>query len=393
LTCIGLVGLTVRLFKDDKPSLSVNWMTQYYLVIGSFLAFLLAHSLLWWQGIMAVLASHRFMACIMPLAGLIALAGLNFIFNGLKGSSQVKSIFLVVIIGLIVYMPYALYEIPARLTESNQVMKKSADALKVLGYENKKILYFDPKLAFYLDEDPYEEGRIFCFLPDPKKPELEMPDSSFLVWDTHFAELEKKIYLEEMLHNPNFRLIDGFVPDKDFRFFTGLNYMSLIFRKVQPDQPKDEWFTIDSLDFESTENPNNKPQLTDTVSFTGDKSIRINADHLYSITAHKKLDEISSHKKVILRGRVKAFLTPGADPEKLMLVLEVREPGEKMIRYIPIPAKYFKPVPGAWFEMDLITPFQTDFPEKGFLKLYAWNNGTGEIFVDDLILEYLPVNY
>lgn len=72
--------------------------------------------------------------------------------------------------------------------------------------------------------------------------------------------------------------------------------------------------------------------------------------------------------------------------------MEVNPVSGEMYRYVSIGGSYFKPKPAKWFEMSLVTPLQTDFPVNGSLKLYAWYTGKNKIFVDDLILEYIPIH-
>jgi hypothetical protein len=391
LAGIGLIHLVTRLFKDNKPSLSTRWVTQYYLVIGSFFAFILAQSFLWWQGMFGVLASNRFIACILPLGGFLAVAGFSLIFGPFVKRLWLKRILMVIVIGLVIYVPFTLHEIPKRLSEGNQVMKESADALRKLGYKDRRLIYFDPKLAFYLHEDPFDYSKTYYRLSDSHQPELKMADSAFLVWDTHFGGWERGVSLEDMLNNKHFKLIDGFVPDKEFKFFTGQNYMSMIFQKVPAKISQNEWIIVDSLDFETADTEEKMNRLADSVAYSGKKSNRIDPAWMYSFAMSKKIDEISVSKKVILRARVKVYNPRGTDPNQILLVLSVHRASGEMYRYINMTGSYFKPNPREWFEMLLVTPLQTDFPEDGVLKVYVWYTGDKKIFADDLILEYLPV--
>jgi hypothetical protein len=392
LALTGITFMIIKLFREDKPGFTYSWLTKYYLIPVSFFAFLFVHSFLWWKGMLGVSSSDRFMACIMPLGGIFALTGLNFILSFKINNGWLKPLLIVLILGLIIYYPYQVLEIPAKLTYGTGEIKRAAQALERLDYKKKKVLYADPRLIFFLDEDPFTNGEAFCYLPDPKKPELKMPDSALLVWDTQFSEVEKGILLDEMLQNQHFRLIDGFAPDKDYRFSTGLNHISLIFRKLPVKNPQNEWIRIDSLDFETAVQKYNLPQLTDSVFYSGKKSVRLYRDHLYSITSVKQLKDISVKPKVIIQGRIKALIPVETDLDKLVLVMEVRDKSENMRRYVSVSSKYFKPRLGQWFEMRILTPMLTDFPPDGFMKLYAYYTGSNEVFVDDLILDYLPVS-
>jgi hypothetical protein len=391
LAATGFIGLVVLLFRDKKPSLTAAWLTKYYLVPVSVFGFILLHSFLWWQGLMGVIASQRFMACIMPLCGLFAVTGFEFIFYFLGERKLLKNLLTAAIIGITLYVPYSLNEIPARLSANSEVMKAAADRLIKIGYGDKHLVYFDPKLVYYLNEDPFNQAKIPRYLPDRHKKDFGMTDSSLLVWDTHFAEFENKIYLNDMLNNPNFQVIDGFYPQKEFQFRTGQNFMAIIFKKVPGQNQQDKWIMMDSLDFEAQDTKEMTDHLTDSVSFTGLKSIRVGGEWQFSNSIKRELKEMSVSPKVLLRARIMSFIPDRAEPGKLHLVLEILNAENKFYRYVTIAGSYFKPEPGKWFQLSLVTPLRTDFPENGSLKLYAWYTGKDKIYLDDLILEYIPL--
>ena len=369
LAVLGMIWLGMLMFREKKPSFSSAWLTEYYLVPVSLVAFILVHSLLWWRGLMGVLASNRFMACIMPLCGLFAVAGFNFLFRYLGERKLLKNLLTMAIIGITLYVPYTLHQIPARLSANSEVMKAAANALMKIGYTGKRLLSFDPKLAFYLHEDPFNTAKIYENLPYRQAKDFGMADSSFLIWDAHFGEFENKIYLQNMLNNPNFRIIDGFVPGKEFNSLDGLNYCAIIFQEVPEKRPPDKWIAIDSIH----------------------KSNQVGYGEEFSFILLKKLDEFRGMRKVIFCAKILAFIPEGADPEKLNLVLEVHRASGEQYRHVFISASYFKPEPGRWFEMSLVTPLQTDFPENGSIEVYASYHGKKKVFVDDLVLSYIPV--
>jgi hypothetical protein len=391
LAGLGLAGMLIGLIKSPKIELSTSWITKYYLVTGSFFAFLFLHSLLWWQGMMSVLASDRFMACIMPLGGLLALYGLNLLTSLLNSKVYLKGIFIAVITGLVLWMPFYIYDIPEPLLKQDKVMKDTAGALKNMGFKNKILLYFDPKLPFFLNEDP-EDRSVFSYpMPPGKKPEQMIADNSLFVWDAQFAEGENKLLLDDVLKNPYFRLIDGFVPDKDFRNSNGQNYMSLIFQKVPLRKVQNEWKMLNTQDFESPQSVQSPDYISDSVAYSGNRSMMLNPSCPYSPAMKYKLTDLFTDKKVIVRGSVRINSPFGAKPDKILLILSVENEAGKFSRYLSKAASYYKTEQGKWFEISIVTPILTDYPENGKLGLYAWNQGKEEIFVDNLVLEYIKV--
>jgi hypothetical protein len=392
LAVLGIIWLGVLLFRKKKPVLTPAWLTEYYLIPVSIFGFILAHSFLWWKGLMAVLSSPRFMASIMPLCGFLAVAGFNFMIPYLGKNKLIKRLLVIAILALLLYVPYSLYEIPARLASNSEVMKATANKLMKIGYRKKQLIYFDPKLAFYLHDDPFYRSKANLGVPDMLKKDFGMTDSSLLIWDTHFAEFETKIYLEDMLKNPDFRIIDGFKPEEEFKFRTGQNYMAIIFQKVPFRNPQDNWTRIDSIDFETADTEENLDHLTDSVAYTGLKSNQVGGGGWeFSNAIKRELKDIPVSHKVLFRARLEALITERATPEKLYLVLEIHNADNKQLRYVSIGGSYFKPEPGKWFQMSLVTPLQTDFPVNGSMVVYAWYPGNDKIYVDDLVLEYIPL--
>jgi len=381
----------MMLFRLKRPTLSNTWVTEYFLLIGSFIAYILVQSVLWWQGWMAVLASNRFMACIMPLGAFLAVVGLDVLLSYTRKWKWLTNALLVIIIGLVIYVPYTLNEIPAPLIKGAELMKKTANAFKYLDRENKRIVYFDPKFTFYLNEDPYATNKVHMGIPDRDLEDLGLVDSAYLVWDTHFAEFERKLSLEYLLNSPHFQLIDGFLPTTEFRFFTGRYFMSYIFQKVPAKRQADQFRKVEFIDFEDFDSPEKEKKLSKNVAFSGNHSNKMYAEQIYSISVRKQLKELSTSKKVIFWSSIKALIPEGADPEKLLLVLEVRQTSNDMFRYYAVPASFFKPKFNEWSDISIVTPLQIDIPEDGYIKLYAWYNGKDSVFVDDMNLEVLDI--
>jgi hypothetical protein len=307
MALMGLVIMISGIFRDKNPKLEFKWISEYYLVIGSFFAFLLVHSFLWWKGMMGVLSNEMFMACILPLGGIFALSGFNWLIRYFEGKRILKISVTIVISGLVLWMPYYFYDIPAPLVRQDKVMKETAEAVRKLGYKDRKVLFFDPKFAFFLGEDPYDRSKLFFRLSDDKRPEFNQPDGTLLIWDAYFAEVEKKLLLDDLVRNTKFKLIDGYIPEKDFSFAGKQNYVSFIFEKRTSTTDQNEWILNDSNAYKTAPKVEKERFLSDSVAFTGQKSVRLNPDSMYSFTLEKELSGFKASKKAIVRGRAKVF--------------------------------------------------------------------------------------
>ncbi len=354
LAVIGIIYLVISMFLEKKPSLTVNWLTEYYLIPVSLFSFILAHSFLWWQGMMGVLATSRFMACVLPLGGFLALLGLNRINSWFDRRKYFGTIFTVMIILITIWVPYTLHKIPARPNWSDQVMKETAGYIRAKGLDRYPVCYSDPKLAYYLGIDPYDSRGLYKNIPDPDQSQFLLSDSSIVVWDTHFSEFEHKIRLEQLLNNPCFRLIDVYSPEIDKQFFTGRQYMSAIFMKVPCQNQEDQWITINSKDI--------------------------------------KLASLDRESKAIVRARARVLYNKDQDPGKIVLVLSVLDNQDETKRYLTINGSYFQSSPGQWFEMSLLTQVSTIVPENGSIKISVSTDGDRQVQVEDLCLDVLSAN-
>jgi len=391
LAVLGVIYLIIRIYKDKKSKFSTPWVTQNFLIMGSFFLFILVHSFLWWQGMLGVLGSKRFMACIMPLGGFLAIMGLNFILMGKNKPGWIKPFIISFILGSVLISPYIFNDIPAPLVKENLVMKKTAEALKIKGFKEDKIIYSDPKLPFFMNANPFALNGMRTSLPDPSKPTLGLAEGQVVVWDTHFSEFEERLLLTELLDNPNFQVIDGFVPDQDYAIFQGQNYMSLIFQRKKIPALGTKWLTIDSLNFESLPNDDRKKYYSDAFSINGKYSYRVDSTWVYSPSIFKNLSEFSSFNKIIVRASVKVYIPEGAEIQKVILVFSIFDANGKIYRYLKMKGTYFKLEKEKWSEIFLLTPVMTNFPIGGSLKAYVWYPGKGEIYIDNLVVEYLSV--
>jgi hypothetical protein len=388
---IGLILLIIRLFRGGRPVMDVDWVVQYFLVICAFFGFLLTHSFLWWKGLMGVLASPRFMACILPLGSYFAVVGFDGLLALADRRKWISITLVLMILGLVIWVPYTLDEIPSKLSRENEVMKATAAAVRKIGYKDREIRYFDPKFVFYLGEDPF--GRLNCFAPmKMDRTDFGLPERSLVIWDTHFGEFERNITFSSMINNPSFRIVDGFYPTGDFKFFNGLHYMSYIFERIPVGTKDQTWQLVDSISFESANNEEALKYLTDSVHYSGNKSEKLQEGHIYSQSIHKNLSEIGSSQKVIIRATAQIMALSKDNFDQVHLVISVHDASGKMVRYLIMSGPYFKPKLNDWCEMTLISPLYTEIPVGGNLKLYIWHQGKSAIYVDDLVLKYIPVN-
>ncbi|HTA82853.1 MAG TPA: hypothetical protein VK783_07970 [Bacteroidia bacterium] len=210
-------------------------LEEIMLIFGGFLGILLGQTLVWATGICQTLGPTRYMVPLIPLASIIALRGLQLVTILLD---KIKMHWLngIIAIGFgvaVLYAPYTLwYKIPYRLGAEDAVIKKAADWLKQSPDAGKKVFYIAPYITVALDIDPNDTSKNGMFFNmDPQRPDLNMPQGSVMMWDSHYGPNEGRIKLDTLLKNPNLVLLKKFDPDEKFTVIGGLDYGIWVFQR------------------------------------------------------------------------------------------------------------------------------------------------------------------
>ena len=218
----------------EKPN-NTYYLEEVLLIFGCFVNILLGHTLVWAMGVFPTLGLLRYMAPLIPLAAIIALRGLqliNLIPDRFK-LSKTKAMIVIVFTLAVLYSPFVLwYKIPFKLGPEDVVIKKATDWLKQTPDGNKKMFYMAPYISICLNIDPYDTAKradLWCL--NPGNPELNMPNGSILIWDSHFGPNEGKIKLDTLLKNANLTLLRKFDPDERFPVIGGMDYGVWIFKR------------------------------------------------------------------------------------------------------------------------------------------------------------------
>ncbi len=208
---------------------------EVLLVYGCVFNIFVGHTIIWATGFFPTLGLLRYMAPLIPLASIIALRGLQFInlipdvFKFTKVKTWIATVFVIAVL----YAPYDLwYKIPFKLGAEEVVIKDATDWLKQTPDANKKIFYLAPYITPSLNIDPYDtakRGELWGM--NSQRPDLNMPQGSIMIWDSHYGPNEGKIKLDTLLKNPNLTLLRRFDPKEKFTVLGGMDYGVWIFKK------------------------------------------------------------------------------------------------------------------------------------------------------------------
>jgi hypothetical protein len=233
------------------------------------LAFFLAHSFAWWQGMFASLGLERVFVSVVPITALIALPGLQrtlsrqlslvdgcvavlatlvgayalvvadtrllqlycLVFLGLAGIflllkvrrlplapvHSVRAIFPLVVLLLSASMPFLQFRLPVALTQEQRLISTAAEWLKTEHLDQRPMSFDYPFLAVALGIDYFDAQRrtnLRRFAEDRTEP------GSVVVWDGHFGPNEAGVDLERLRSHPGYRLLRSFKPEVEI---TSLN--------------------------------------------------------------------------------------------------------------------------------------------------------------------------
>lgn len=230
LFLFGLVSYVRSFIKNEFKS--VKQVNEVFLVFGGLAIYFIAHSFVWWKGIGGSLGLVRVMACIIPLAAIIAARGAHLL-TDIMPNKRIFQFLLPVLLVLIVTLTTLFgVKIPVKAGRQEIVLDEAAEWVKRSEYFFSKIYYYDLYFLHRLGVDPYDQERCFEKLPDNEFPGKDVPAGSIVQWDAHYGPNEGKMPLERLLENDQFRLLKVFKPAEPFEVLGGNEYAVYLFEKI-----------------------------------------------------------------------------------------------------------------------------------------------------------------
>lgn len=210
-----LIGLwlyfpkSIAWLKDENNILRI-------LIAGSFAAYFVAHSYVWWKGTGGSLGLERVIAGVCPLAALIAFEGYCFIAAKAKKYFSPNWILLLFVVAMIKNTSGKVLT-DLKQDQKSVLMKQTAEWIKAQpGLINQRLFYYNPQIAFLLDKDIFDRNQVeqLWSLIDEKSPLLWLEDGQYLVWDAHFGNNEGHTPLDKLLHKQDVKILKHFYPDE-----------------------------------------------------------------------------------------------------------------------------------------------------------------------------------
>jgi len=392
LSVTGLLFILLNLKKGFNDFKNNTYVTLYILIIPSIFGFILAQSFLWWRG-WGILASTRFIACVMPLTAIVAVTGFEWVMEKAKFNKLIYLFLGAFIVGIVVYKPFTYKQLPMKTGMNLAVMERTANWLKTTPFCDKKAIYTDPAFPFYMDIDPFDTQKCFkIYSYENTDPSYWLKPGELLIWDAQFAGYEGHLPFDTIMNNNNLRLLNVFTPVEGFTIIGGEKYKIAVFIKAPRDTTRTVYKQFYMNDFESLE-PEMKKFTSTHFSSSGKQSFVLSPECIYSPSTEGKLKNLPGFTNISLRASVRIMNPSPAEKGQVILVVNINYPDQKLYKYMIAKDDEITYKPGEWFDLTLIDVIDRDMPPGGSYKAYVWYTGKNKIYVDDMKLEYMPVGY
>jgi hypothetical protein len=225
------------MFKSDQWTL--NKQVWFFLILGTSWAYFLAHTVLWWQGIMASLGLVRVMFVIAVPVALLALKAWNsFKWSEIKLANQLFLLSTISAPFVMRLFPLQEIQIFPSLGVEEQVNVKALEVLeKQPQLAQAKVYIGHPYMNIILERDPYNRNVSESMTSFNEKGELMYnyklaKSGDLVIWDGHYGPNELHLPSDSLEQNHNFQFIQSVKADFPFITLGGKEYEIRIYKRI-----------------------------------------------------------------------------------------------------------------------------------------------------------------
>jgi hypothetical protein len=395
LLLIGIGVICYQFFrllqKDPKHEFVVE---VFLLFVGSTIGFFVLHSLLCGMpGILNNLGMKRYLAVLIPGSAFIALISINLLSIEFFEKLRYLRMFLILsILTLVVYSAFSQWFYPFKQYNEGIVMKQVGRYIKTSWPDLKKICYAHPLIPVVSDIDPFDGSKVDVLWSAEFDKINNLPDSSLLIWDSHFMKGECNIPINFLIESPKFVLLKHYrfaIPDLPFEVYVFLKAKKdTLGRDSIPVELVGEKGLVstnqisDSLIFTLANNPADfKPWLERRIPFSGKSAIAFKSGDEFGPVFSKKVSEIAKNGS-INSVRLSAGIYQPDSLVKMIAVIEIKD-GDKQLSWEGLVYKNGI-TPNQW---DIIN-YQYTFLQPitnmdASVNIYLWNKDKQIFYIDD----------
>lgn len=210
---IGIIFIIYSFFKSKENITSKISL----LILGTYLAFFIAHSLFWFLGIFNSMGLKRVLISVAPLIAIISLFGLNFIIDSIKNLAFKKYLQLFLMIAVILF-PFSGnkaaidFKKDFSLAESQKIAIQTVEFVNEIKNENSTFSFSDAYLSLLLDINYFDEKIRNPLTTESHK---SIKASEIIIWDNWFSVVENGVSKDKLLANKNLKHLKTFSSYKE----------------------------------------------------------------------------------------------------------------------------------------------------------------------------------
>jgi len=398
LLVLGIGIILMQVFRLFRRKPDHEFIEEVFVLFqGGTIGCFILHSLLCGMpGILNNLGMLRYVAVLIPSSALIALIGLNFInLPAFTRFSLIKPVFVIAVVILIIRSSFAQWYFPFEPYNEEYVIKQMANYIKTTRPNFKKVCFIHPSLPVLADLDPYDNKRIELLRSADLEYLNQLPDSTLVLWESHFMKVDGKIPFNWLSENPNFIMLKHYkfsneeLPFEACLFIRAANPMQVsvpvelvfpngIISGNQTLVSKVFTFENDTLDF--------RKWLDLRTLVLGRNAVAITPEMEYGPTFLKKISDIS--KDGNLTSVALKFKLNQADTLKdLVFAVEIKD-NSKQISWKGLIIKQ-SILANQWNTIELHHSFPE--PIKGDelkVNIYFWNKDKRNFYIDDFQITF-----
>ena len=369
----------------------------FVLFLGSTVGIFVLHSLLFGMpGILNNLGMLRYLAALVPGSAFIALVGFNILnVSVFSKISFLKFALTIAVVVLIVKSSFAQWYFPFKPYNQQYVIRQMADYLNTDWPDFKKICFLHPLLPSLADLDPYDSEKVQTLWSTDPETLNQLPDSTLLLWDSHFMKSDGKIPLHWLLDNPNFTMLKHYkfsndeLPFEACLFVKAFNQMHDFVQVeiVSPNGLLTENLTSEIPVFSiHNDSVNFREWIVRLNSFEGKSALKFTPEIEFGPTFLIKIGNINNNK--ILKSvtmRYNLFLSDTI--KDLVSVVEIKDKN-KQISWEGMIIK--KPIEiNIWNAIELYHTFPGLLNnENQYVNIYIWNKGKRNFYISDFEVSF-----
>lgn len=401
-TILLVIGICRLLFSFiqllQKKIVNDFLFEEIFLILGSFLGCLLLHSLLYWMpGVLNNLGMIRYMTTLIPSAALLSLRGINLItVTPLRKFFYLETLTICIILFFIVRGPIKQWYYSFYINNEQAVINVTGNWLNSFP-KNHKVCYMNPCLPIITKIDPFNEKTTTLLWSLNTDDINSLPDSTIIIWDSHYAPQEGNLPLSLLLENKLF------IPLKHFKYYNeNLPFETWAFMKTNSQHDVNPFLPLEIVtdlgilsdfknnnsnlfDFEPTSSLDNE-MISKEKSFLGNNSLRYTSKNEFGPVFTRNINNFKNSNELRMI-KVQFQFFSHESIKDLFPTIEITNNDKKIERHYLNLNQSIKLNEWNFVQLELAL-HPNEVSNLYDINFYFWNKGKNSFYIDDLNLHY-----